>query len=199
MDLIKLEQKWGEMLHEEHYSYNCKLPFISDKALLNIVFDPLNMGETKDKFSQAFHCSMPLFLEEIYERCNGCRLFFSSLSIFGFQVYPKDVHEPFDILLENANNYAKMPEAIRQRTQLIFFATLGGAYIFGTNKDEQKKVYMLNCTDYKTEGIYPDFDSFFDTFFDMLYDEYDDHGRKIHPVSSDIGIPALENLTYTLL
>ncbi len=195
----RIEKKWGKMEHKEHYCFNCPLPFISEKALLNIVFDAEEIDVIEKLYEESFMAEIPNFLRNIYLNCNGCRLFFSSLSVYGFQRHPKDLYEPYDMIRENANNYSKMPKGIKERCKLVFFASLGGAYIFGFEYDNPSRIYMLNASDYKTEGIYPDFASFFDTFFDALFDEYDEKGYKKHPNEQDKGIPALENLTYTLI
>ncbi len=188
----ELQKKWGEFSAQEHYVYQLHLPFISEKALFNLLFFPQSEQINKTVFRE-FGCELPDGLKKFYEKYNGCRLFFSSLSIYGLQQYTEDVYEPYDIVRENLNAQSSF-----QDERYVFFASLGGKYLFAFRKDELTKIYTVESGKRKILRVYEDFGEWFSHFFYGLMAEYDLTGRKVHPNGKYKKYPVLYHLTYDL-
>jgi len=199
MNTEKLVEKWGEFKREEHYFQNGNMPFVSEQARLNVLFDPEDINEVISVFRDQLDSSILPELRVFYQEHNGCRLFFGSFCIFGLQRYHDDIFEPYDIVRENLNNYAKMTRGARKKSKMVLFATLGGDYVFGYDKTELSKIYCVKAGSAQVIKEYENFDDFWNYYFDKLLDEYDEECRKIHPNKEDVGIPSLEHLTYRML
>lgn len=192
MDFERLEEKWGQFKKENHFFINCPMDFISDKAQLNVIFEAEELTEIRSAYKEVGLIELPSEVENFYKRCNGCRLFFGSLSIFGIQKYPDEVFEPYDIKGENMRLRSQMK---LKNDDFVFFASLGGDYVFGLKPNSDSKIYGMEATCAKVLREFDDFNVFVDYYFDKLFEEYDEKGRKIHLDEAFAGIPALEHLT----
>lgn len=194
----RLEEKWGKLEPVGHCFINGQMPFVSAKARLNMLFLPESQTVLSDRISKISDCTLPEQLRAFYSRYNGCRLFFSSLNVFGVQVHPSEVYEPFDLWIENNRIVGGLKPSDRKRCNLVFFASIGGEYVFGFDKDNSSRVFGCKKGSLARVQEFPDFDTFFEFHFNRLIDEYDDSCRKKHPLKQYIGIPALEHLTTTI-
>lgn len=195
MNLEIIEEKWGKLIHEEHYKWNCAMSFISDAAKLNVIFDSEDVYVIERALEEKLNAKLLPELKQFYLSHNGCRLFFSSFNIFGVQCHRQDIYEPFDIVQENLNNYAKMKWWERKQCKLLFFGSLSGDYIFGYDKEEMSRIYCVKAGSSKSIYSFDSFQEFWNYIFERLLDEYDKDGHKKHPVKEFAGIPALENVT----
>lgn len=186
LDLLK--EKWGGFVKYGHALCNKQMSFISAKAYLNVLYEPQIEEMQKSFDSLACRC-LPELLD-FYKRYNGCRLFFSSLNIFGIQCFNEETYEPFDLLLENHI----IQESFKD-SNFIFFASLGGDYAFAYKNDECSKIYAIKKGENKVLKTYNNFDSWFAYYFDSLYKEYDEEGQKTHPNKRYKEIPSLYHET----
>ena len=186
--LLKLEYKWGKFIENGHAMCNKQMQFVSPKAYLNILYKP-QLDLIQEKFSLLNALILPGLLE-FYKQYNGCRLFFSSLNIFGIQSFEEEIYEPFDLELEN-----RIIQETFKNDKYIFFASLGGDYVFAYKKDECSKIYAVKKGRKKVLKTFDNFWSWFSYYFDVLYEEYDEEGRKIHPNKRYKDIPTLYHET----
>lgn len=186
--LNKIESKWGEFLTFGHALCNKQMTFVSEKAYLNILYKP-QINAIKKAFN-SFSPTIPLDLLDFYGKYNGCRLFFSSLNIFGVQCFDEEIYEPFDLALENHI----IQESFKDNNY-VFFASLGGDYAFAYKKDECSKIYAVKKGKKKVLKVFENFGSWFSYYFDALYEEYDEEGQKKHPNKRYKEIPALYHET----
>ena len=191
----RLEDKWGKFISKDHYKTNCPMPFISDDARLNVLFEKNGNDEINSLFRNSFGTEIPEELNEFYLNYNGCRLFFSSLNIFGIQKYNNEIFEPYDIRIENDRIFGKCKKL---SSQYVFIGSLGGEYVFAFDKQEMKKILCFEIGKKKIVKEYDSFNIFFDQMFDYLFDEYGSDGRKININKEYKGIPVLEHLTFKL-
>lgn len=192
----KLEEKWGNFEEKDHYKTNCSMPFVSDDAKLNVIFSPEEVSEIEKAYSSIGDFVIPDDLLDFYKKCNGCRLFFGSLSIFGIQKYSEELFEPYDILGENRRLSSQMK---LDSSEYLFFGSLGGDYVFAYDIKNSRKVYGMPADKVEIVVEFENFSVFFDYYFRKLLDEYDKQGRKKHPDEMYKGIPVLEHLTSELL
>ena len=195
MDYKKLLQdKWGSFENEGHFLSNGAMTFISKEARLNVFFKPLPIEKIEEYFTDVLKAELHPELKSFYEWTNGCRLFFASLSVYGVRGECKDVLVPFDLEYENKNLLKTMPD-----DKYVYFASIGGAYVFAYDKKSPSKVYGMKVGDTKIVQTFEGFNDFFNHYFDLLIDEYDEDGKKIHPTEAYKGIPVLENKCIDLL
>ncbi|MBR1651663.1 MAG: SMI1/KNR4 family protein [Lachnospiraceae bacterium] len=198
MDFLStLEKKWGKMRKEGHYTANGKMSFISDETRLNVVFEPIDDSAIESAFYEKLKSEILPELKAFYKKHNGCRLFFSSLSVFGVQQNNREVYEPYDIVYENLNYYSSLRE--KKKPNIVFFASLGGKYLFGYDRIELSKVYCIKKGSKEIEQEFDSFDEFFSHYFDALIKMYDADCHKVNPNEEYKGIPVLENVTYDLI
>lgn len=186
--LFNLEKKWGKFAKIGRAFCNQQMPFISDKAYLNVLYEPQTTA-IQEVFN-SFGCNILPELLDFYKKYNGCRLFFSSLNIFGIQCFDEEIYEPFDLALENHI----IQESFKD-SNYVFFASLGGDYAFAYKKDECSKIYAVKKGKKKVLKMFENFGSWFSYYFDALYEEYDEEGQKKHPNKRYKEIPALYHET----
>lgn len=186
--LYLLKIKWGEFIKSGHAFCNQQMPFVSDEAYLNVLYEP-QTNAMQGVFNSLGSNILPELLA-FYEKYNGCRLFFSSLNIFGVQCFDEEIYEPFDLALENHI----IQESFKDNNY-VFFASLGGDYVFAYKKDEGSKIYAVKKGEKKVLKVFENFDSWFSYYFDALYEEYDEEGQKKHPNKRYKEIPALYHET----
>lgn len=194
-----LESKWGAFELDGHAMVNGSMPFVSDVARLNMLF-PMHDADAFASFvHEKYQCRLPDQLLDFYQEYNGCRLFFGSLNVFGIQNYPSEVYQPYDLFVENDHILGSMKKRSKTSCDLFFFASIGGDYAFGIEKENPGKITGIKkgstCSPVQ---VFADFNSFFDFHFDRLINEYGTDCRKIHPSKQFIGTPALENLSIDI-
>ena len=182
--ILKIEEKWGAFVRNGHALCNKQMPFVSAKAYLNVLYEP--QVESIQKVLNSFGGIILPELLDFYKQYNGCRLFFSSLNIFGIQSFEEEIYEPFDLELEN-----RIIQETFKNDKYIFFASLGGDYVFAYKKDECSKIYAVKKGRKKVLKKFDNFWSWFSYYFEALYDEYDNEGRKKHPNKRYKEMPAL--------
>lgn len=187
-----LENKWGAFVSQGNYLANMPLPFISKDARLNVLFLQ-EIEAIKNAFAEKFQSKILPELFEFYQHYNGCRLFFSSLNIYGVQFHHSDIFEPFDLLLENYNIQTRFDD-----NNYVFFASLGGNYVFAYRKDELSRVYAFEKGHKQVLKVFDGFKAWFNYYFDALLNEYDTDGKKLHPNDEFKQIPSLYHVTYKL-
>ena len=189
MDILsKLESKWGNFIVHGHALCNKPMPFVSSKAFLNILFAP-NTECVQSSFDSLDAKPLPGLIE-FYKKYNGCRLFSSSLNIFGVQLYRNDLYEPYDLFRENLNIQSKFKD-----DNYMFFASLGGDFVFAYRKDELCKIYAFKKGQKNLLKTYSTFLDWFNYYFNALFEEYDTEGRKVHPNDVFKEIPVLYHET----
>lgn len=193
---VLLETKWGLFKKKNHYFFNGEMPFISDKAKLNVFFDSLDEKEI-NKLEIDFNIIMPNELRFFLKQTNGCRLFFGSFNIFGIQLFPNDLFEAYDFRKENIR-FSVESGVESARNDFFFFATFGCDYYFAYKKSEMKKIYCFKRGTFLSVTEYEDFDAFFNHFFWGLMEEYSIDCRKIHINPEDENVPVLAHLTSEL-
>jgi len=194
MEIVQeLERKWGPLFSSEHWAEQLDIPFVSEQAKLNILFNPLQISTIKDRFYKEFQILIPKQLEEFYSKFNGCRLFSDSLCIYGFQVYPDDVFEPYDVIKETQKANFKFK---RFNPYYFLVGSLGGQFLFAMDKTCPEKIYVINSDNGKHIQTYNDFWECFSTVFGNLLNEYDSVGKKIHKNKKYTDIPILSNLSF---
>lgn len=186
--LLKLEAKWGGFARNGHALCNKQMPFVSTKAYLNVLYEP-QMDSIQKAYNTLSATILP-GLMDFYKQYNGCRLFFSSLNIFGIQCFDDEIYEPFDFESENRN----IQETFKN-SDYIFFGSLGGDYAFAYKKDECSQIYAIQKGKKKILKTFDNFETWFSYYLDVLYEEYDDEGRKKHPNKRYKDIPALYHET----
>lgn len=190
----RLEERWGSFHTSGNYMANGKMAFISDDARLNVLFAPLPINDVENYFADILQARLHPELKEFYEWTNGCRLFFASLSVYGIRGENKDILVPFDLDYENRNLLKTMPEG-----NYVYFASIGGAYVFAYDKESPSKVYGMKVGKKEILQTYEGVNAFFSHYFDALINEYGLDCRKMHPTEAYKGIPVLENKCVELL
>lgn len=186
--ILDLEKKWGAFTKNGHALCCKQMPFISNKAFLNVLYEP-QIDAIQDVF-EALGATIHPELMEFYKSFNGCRLFFSGLNIFGVQCFWEETYEPFDLRRENYVIQQSFKD-----DNYVFFASLGGDYAFAYKKDERSKIYAVQKGKKKILKSFDNFNSWFTYYFDALYEEYDDEGQKKHPNKQYKNIPVLYHET----
>ena len=190
----RLEERWGYFHKSGSFWANGKMPFISDDARLNVLFTPLSVVDVENYFADILQARLHPELKEFYEWTNGCRLFFASLSVYGIRGETKDIFVPFDLEYENKNLLKTMPN-----DKWVYFASIGGAYVFAYDKELPSKVYGMKVGVKEILQTFDGVNAFVSHYFDALIEEYGLDGRRIHPTQAYIGIPVLENKCIELM
>ena len=117
-----LTSKWGTFTHCDNAICNGNLPY-SEGVMFNYIFDALDGSEIIECASN-YNFSLPSELLQLYQSCNGMRLFLSGFSIFGVQ-HRNHTMEPYSISAENHNIHMRMKNNACDTADLFFFGSYG--------------------------------------------------------------------------
>lgn len=195
LDEIKeqLEQYWGPFSEEENCICNGAPAYMDSDRKFNYIFKPLSK-RLYEEYAATKCIVIPDDLLSLYSECNGMRLFLSSLSIYGLQERRFE-NEPFDLAIENQNNYARLHGLM---DEYFFFGAFGRDYVFAYDLQNANEI---KCISLETGSEVMSFNSLvalFDYFIPRIANLYDSNCRKINPDKQFEGIPALENVTSRL-
>lgn len=197
VDYIKAQlcEKWGEWEKENTYEFIGNPGYLKDGLRFSYIFTPTGAEQI---ICYADECKVVLTeeIQELFEECNGIRLFLSSFSLYGFQTGEEEM-EPFDIRTENHNIHARMQENNCDVPEWFFLGSYGD-YVFAFDANDNQ---CIKCM----ENGYADVEMMFATVEDLLHyfiprivDKYEKDFCKKKPNREFIKIPALANAMFDI-
>ena len=176
-----IETKWKpEKDNEEGKSY-VVMKEISNETYLHTLCKKIDMSYY-DNFEQQYNIRLLPELKEFYKNYNGCRLFLSSINIYGIGVGKSS---PMEFYLNDINKHGEIKDKkVSKETldDIVFFGGVGEYEMYYKQSELMRpKIYLA-----KNGTIVPskEFDSIEDVmkyYFKYLVPEYDEKGYRKHP------------------
>lgn len=182
----QISEKWTPMECVCGDYVEGKPQYLKDGLYFNYIFCPIQAKESD--------CGLKLHPEllEIYEQCNGMRLFLSSFCIYGLQG-AGGLMEPYDIRTENVNIHGRMKENFCDESALVFFGSVCNDYVLAYREDAMNEIM---CMENGSADVLKSFSSISEAvefFVPRLVELYDDNHNKKSPNIEFSGIDTLEN------
>ncbi len=189
----QLEQQWGPFSEEKNCFCNGTTAYLDPARKFNYIFKPISKN-LYEEYAVSRDIAIPDELLTLYSECNGMRLFLSSFSIYGMQERRSEI-EPFDLVIENLNNYSRLHCLT---DEYFLFGAFGRDFVFAYDLQNTKKIKCLSLDNGAEVMNFDSLSDLFDYFIPRMATLYDSNCRKITPDKEFEGIPALENVTYRL-
>ena len=182
----QISEKWKPMECVGGDYVEGKPLYLKDGLYFNYIFRSIQAKESD--------CGLKLHPEllDIYEKCNGMRLFLSSFCIYGLQG-AGGLMEPYDIRTENINIHGRMKENFCDVPALVFWGSVCNDYVLAYREDAMNEIM---CMENGAADVIKRFSSIreaIEFFVPRLIDLYDDKHKKICPNQEFSGIDTLEN------
>ncbi|MGN1212485.1 MAG: SMI1/KNR4 family protein [Christensenellales bacterium] len=156
----------------------CHMPEINEQVYLHRLYSKVEV-KYYEKFEQLLNCSLIPELKEFYQYYNGCRLFHSSINIFGFEVGDS---KPMPMLLNNINQHRELENRKINGDDIIYFGNVGDYLMYYRQSEiDNPSIYLSK---HGSIEIYKKFSSIKEllTFYiKLLSNEYKSNGYRKHP------------------
>lgn len=193
-----IETKWKLERDDEEGKIYVVMREVSDETYLHCLCKKIDVS-LYEKLEEILNIRLIPELKEFYKYYNGCRLFLSSINIYGINVGKSS---PMEFLLNDSNMHGKIKDKkISKETldDIVFFGSVGDYNVFYKQSEySNPKIYLA-----KHGYVTPikQFDSIHDMmiyYFNYLIPEYDENGYRKHPHKEKwcAKYPALANSFY---
>lgn len=193
-----IETKWKPERDDDEGKIYVAMREVSNETYLHCLCKKIDI-ERYEKLEEILHVRLIPELKEFYKYYNGCRLFLSSINIYGIGVGKS---RPMGFFLNNLNMHGQIKDKKILKTTLddiVFFGNVGDYNVFYKQSEySNPKIYLA-----KHGSITPikQFDSIKDMmiyYFTYLIVEYDLNGYRKHPHKEKwcAKYPALANYFY---
>ena len=187
-DLIT--KKWKLDADNSRGKLYCLMPKINDHSYLHELCKKIDETMYKD-FEEAFNIQLLPELKEFYKSYNGCRLFISSINIFGLGY--KDSF-PVDFAINDYNAHANYDFTDEESKDIVIFGNVGDFDIWYKQSEiNNPKVYLTQREDKKPIKVFNSIKEMFEYYFGILYNEYNEEGYRQHPETLFEDVPHLAN------
>lgn len=194
-----LEKKWKLSKSNNEGDVYVVMQEISDKTYLHVLCKKI---DTKyyENFEKAYNIKLLPELKEFYNYYNGCRLFLSSLNIYGLGVGESS---PLEFFLNDLNKHNEIPKRLVSQEELddiVFFGSVGDYNAFYKQSEINEpriysRIYLCENKTVKPVKTFNSIKEMMEYYFKYLTDEYDEKGYRKHPSQEEWcrKYPALAN------
>lgn len=180
-DLIT--KKWKLDAENNRGKLYCLMPEFNDHSYLHELCKKLDM-KMYDNFEKSFGIKLLPELKEFYKEYNGCRLFLSSINIFGLG-YKESF--PLDFAINDLNAHSDYDFTEEESKDIVIFGSVGDLDLFYKQSElNNPKIYLTAKRNKKPIQIFDTIKSMFEYYFKILYQEYNNEGYRQHPISQFI-------------
>lgn len=172
-----LQKKWNSIKKDRSGVYYGQVKHISDNVYLNELCSPIDM-QYYEKLEQQLGIKLLPELKEFYKSYNGCRLFHSSISIYGM---PTSESRPFDFFLNNYNHHAELIKNNCNDDDIVFFGGVGDNFIYYRQSEiKSPKIYLSKLGSVNVNKEFSSIKELMNYYINALSYEYDENGFKKH-------------------
>lgn len=172
-----LQKYWKTIKKDNTGCYYGQVKHISDTLYLNELCSPIEM-KNYEKLEQEFGISLLPELKKFYESYNGCRLFHSTISIYGI---PTNESKPFDFVINNYNHHGELRKNKCDDEDIIFFGGVGDCFVYYKQSEiNNPKIYLSELGSVYVKKEFSSIQELLSFYINALSFEYDENGYKKH-------------------
>ncbi len=187
-DLI--EKKWKVNAVNNRGKLYCLMPKINDHFYLHELCKKIDLS-SYGKLESTLNIKLLPELKEFYTHYNGCRLFISSVNIFGI---PESESFPLDFVTNDFNTHAQYDLSAEESKDIVFFGSVGDFDLsYKQSEINNPKIYLTEKGNKQPVHIFNSIKDVMVYYFKLLYTEYTDDGYRKHPDILFEGTPQLAN------
>lgn len=174
-----LKTKWKIDANNEEGLLFCNMPEINNEIYLHRLYNKIDMS-FYDKFEQAYQIYLLPELKEFYKYYNGCRLFHSSINIFGINVGKS---APMNLVLNNINLHAKLSANKIDDKEIVYIGSVGDyAMYYKQCEINNPTIYLSNHGELKVHKQFSSLQGLLTYYITALSYEYNEKGYRKHPI-----------------
>lgn len=120
-------------------------------------------------------------LKEFYQYYNGCRLFHSSINIFGFDVGES---APMNLVLNNINMHGELMNHGKDGADIVYFGNVGDYLIYYKQSEIRlSKIYLSSHGELSVRKQFSSIKELLTYYIKALSIEYKSDGYRKHPIT----------------
>ncbi len=175
-----LKNKWKVDQNNEEGLLFCAMPEIDDDVYLHRLYKKIDINYA-NKYEQENGIVLLPELKEFYKNFNGCRLFHSSINIYGFDV---EKSEPMCMVLNNINLHTKLNNNGFDGKDIVYIGNVGDYLIYYKQSEiKSPKLYLSNHGELTVHKEFYSIKELLSFYIKALSFEYDEKGYRKHPIN----------------
>ena len=185
-----ITKKWRLEADNNRGKLYCLMPQINDHFYLHELCKKIDKTNY-DQLESTLNIKLLSELKEFYSQFNGCRLFISSINIYGIPL--KDSF-PMDFVVNDFNVHAQYGFSKEEHKDIVFFGSVGDLDLsYKQSELDNAKIYLTEKGNIEPILIFDSIKDVMIYYFNILYKEYGADGYRKHPDIVFEGLPHLEN------
>lgn len=190
-----IEKKWKADRDDEKGKLYVVMREVSDETYLHCLCKKIDMNYY-EKLEEALNIRLISELKEFYEHYNGCRLFLSSINIYGVGIGESS---PMEFILNDSNMHWEIKDKkVSKATfdDIVFFGSVGKYNAFYKQSEySDPKIYLAKHGSVEPVKKFDSIKDMMTYYFDYLTPEYNEKGYRKHPNNEEwcAKYPALAN------
>lgn len=179
-----IQSKWSLERRNEEGEIYVVMKEISDKTYFHLLCKKI---DTKyyENFEKTYNIKLLPELKDFYNYYNGCKLFHSSIVIYGIGVGES---RPMELFINDLNKHNELPkENITQdeSNDIVFFGGVGDYNIYYKQSEiNNPKIYLSKNGTVEPIRQFNSIRELMVFYLKYLVFEYDEHGYRKHPIKA---------------
>lgn len=178
-DLIK--SKWKLERQNEEGDIYVVMKEVSDKTYFHILCRKID-NQYYENFEKTYNIKLLPELKEFYKYYNGCKLFHSSIVIYGIGIGKSS---PMDFFLNDLNKHNEIPKNKTTQEELddiVFFGSVGNYNLYYKQSElKNSKIYLSQNGTIVPKQQFSSIKELMKFYFKYLTVEYNEEGYIKHP------------------
>ncbi len=173
-----LQKKWKIDAKNSEGLLFCHMPEINEQIYLHRLYKKIEEKEFAE-FKKLVNFQFIPELREFYKHYNGCRLFHSSINIFGFN---HGDSMPMSLLLNNINMHIQLANNNIKNDDIAYIGNVGDYLIYYRQSEfSNPKIYLSKHGELKIHKQFSLIEELLKYYITALSDEYNEKGYRKHP------------------
>lgn len=180
-DLI--QSKWKLEKQNEEGDIYVVMKEVSDKTYFHLLCKKIDK-EYYDNFEKTYNIKLLPELREFYNNYNGCKLFHSSIVIYGIGVGES---KPMDFFINDLNKHNEIPKneiTQEELDDIVFFGGVGDYNLYYKQSElNNPQIYLSQNGNIKPKQQFGSIRELMQFYFKYLTIEYNEKGYRKHPIT----------------
>lgn len=173
-----LQKKWNIDAETNEGLLFCHMTEINEQIYLHRLYKKLEDKEF-EKIEKSLNINIIPELREFYKHYNGCRLFHSSINIYGFECGDS---KPMAFVLNNINLNLKLVNNNIIDKDIVYIGNVGNYLIYYKQSEIlNPKIYLSRHGELKIHKQFSSLEELLKYYIMALSYEYDKNGYRKHP------------------
>ena len=173
----QLQKKWKIDASNDEGLLFCHMPEINNNIYLHRLYKPIGLQYAME-FEKIIGVELLPELKDFYNDYNGCRLFHSSINIFGFDVGES---APMSMPLSHINLHRELEKNGNNGDDIVYIGNVGNYLMYYRINDKNHAIYLSKHGELDVYMKFLSIKDLLQYYCNALKFEYKEDGYREHP------------------